>query len=338
MRPVNLILKTYSAFMRGFIILGLGCIVLFPILVKAESASFVSLNRAVTLEGNLIRLGDLFTGLERNQDKVLGVAPRPGTSMTLNARTLLRVARATDIAWRPVSTADQAVIKRAATVIDTAVITDTLRKALDEEGLSGKYEISYGYQKPQIVLPADQPARVDISALSFDRSSNIFEASLVAPSQDAPLQTLNIRGEVKVLVDVPVLKESLRHGAVIGKHDIEFVEIPKRSLKPDMLISADTLIGKTPRRMVLAGEPVKALDVEEPKIVGRGDIVTIIFKSGPLILTAQGKAMEHGARGDIIRVVNTASNKTLEAMVNASREVIVQPHATKSHATKGYAS
>ena len=79
--------------------------------------------------------------------------------------------------------------------------------------------------------------------------------------------------------------------------------------------------GLTPRRMIAAGKPVKANDVQAPRIVARGEAVTLIYKAGALNLTARGKALEFGAKGDVIRVVNTQSNRSIDAIVTGDQEV-----------------
>ena len=50
----------------------------------------------------------------------------------------------------------------------------------------------------------------------------------------------------------------------------------------------------------------------------------MIFNHGPLKLTAEGKALQNGAEGDTIRVVNTASNKTLQALITNTNEVVIK--------------
>ena len=65
------------------------------------AAKAVDLRQNATIEGSVITLGDIFYNLPGNGDKVLGPAPRPGADMVLNARTLLRVAMALDLPWRP---------------------------------------------------------------------------------------------------------------------------------------------------------------------------------------------------------------------------------------------
>lgn len=293
------------------------------IIMPLASAHAVNLRSHNVIEDNVITLGDLFEGLSHNQDRVLGTAPLPGRDMVLNARTLLRIAMATDTPWRPASAADFITLSRAATIIDSNTIKDALTQSLKSEGLTGRYTLQLS-DSSNIVLPADAPATLDIQDMRVRRDTNIFEATIVAPSAENPLHRSRISGKISYLSMVPVLKSSLRTGTIIGKHDIEMIEIPRDQMRQDMVISANDLIGQTPRHMITAGEIIKINQVQSPKIVERGEFVTMVFNKGPLKLTARGKALEHGTKGDVIRVVNTASNKTLTGIVTADKEIQVE--------------
>ena len=89
------------------------------------------------------------------------------------------------------------------------------------------------------------------------------------------------------------------------------------------MLNRAAMIGMTPRRFILAGRPLRSGDMVAPKIVSRGDLVTVLLNQGPLSLTAKGKALENGAKGDVIRVVNVSSNVTIEALVTGVNEVRV---------------
>ena len=47
----------------------------------------------------------------------------------------------------------------------------------------------------------------------------------------------------------------------------------------------------------------------------------IVLQAPGMTLTAQGKALEDGGRGEMIRVVNIQSNRTIDATVQAAGQV-----------------
>lgn len=293
----------------------------------AQSAAAVSLKRETLITGTAITLGDVFEGLPAElADKVLGPAPQPGQDMVLNARTLLRVSLALDLPWKPTSSAEYIVLRSPASIVDQTQIKQALAKALLEQSISKRFDISWEQGPTKLVLPADQDNTVEVQDIFIKQDQNRFEATLVAPSKERPLQTAHISGKIIPIISVPVLKDTTRAGTIIGPRDIETIDVAEFTLKQDTILTAENLIGTTPRRLLNAGQPVKANEIEAPKIVERGEYITMIFKQGPLHLTARGKALEHGAKGDLIRVVNTGSNQTVEAMVTNIKEVTVQTY------------
>jgi flagella basal body P-ring formation protein FlgA len=287
-------------------------------------ASAIGLKENSIVTGDTITLGDVFYGLPHGEDKVLGIAPQPGRDMVLNARTLLRIAVAMDLPWRPATNADQVVLSRAATIVDRETIDIVLKEKLAMEGLTGNYKIVLAAMPDELVLPPDEQASVEVDSFTLKPDKSWFEATLAAPSIANPIQKIKVTGTVQNMIKIPVLKEALRHGTLISKYDLDMIEIREADLGPETIINAEELIGMTPRRVMIAGQPIRATEVEAPKIINRGDMVTMIFKKGALTLTAQGKALQPGTKGDAIRVVNTGSNKAVEGIVTAAKEITIE--------------
>ena len=126
------------------------------------------------------------------------------------------------------------------------------------------------------------------------------------------------------MIQIPVIRSALRNGDIIGETDIDWIVIPEKKIQRDLVMKSDTLVGMTPRRSLLAGKPVLEGDLERPQIVTRGEIVTVIYKDGPMRLSAKGKALQNGAKGDAIRISNVNSNRTLQGFVTNTKEVTVQ--------------
>ena len=127
------------------------------------------------------------------------------------------------------------------------------------------------------------------------------------------------------MVEIPVLKKTMRSGDTIGASDIEWVSFKEKDIADNFIIDSTKLLGMTPRRLLHAGQPVRDNTLERPQIVSRGDKVTIIYDYGPMNLTAHGKALESGAKEDQIRVVNIASNRTIDAFIMDNGVVTVTP-------------
>ncbi len=310
------ILVFFLALAASFLILAAG---------KKAFASSVYLKNSAILTENVIRLGDIFGGLDTGADKVLGPAPHPGKNITLGARTLLRVALALDLPWRPTSEQEQIVIKRAATVIDDAVLKEVIARRISEENLvSGQFDVQFATTANEIVISHELPPEAEVVSFKFSPRNNWFEAIVAAPSASNPASQRQLTGTIKRVVEVPVLKDNIRNGEIIRASDLETVKFFEGEIQHDYLLKTDDLIGMTPRRMVMAGKPVRNIDLEAPKLVERGDKVVIVFEEGTLRLTAEGRALRAGAKGDYIKVVNRNSSRTVEGVIIGERMITVR--------------
>lgn len=293
-------------------------------LLLSNNANAVELRKNSIIEGSVITLGDIFYDLPSNEDKVLGPAPRPGSDMILNARTLLRIALALDLPWRPTNSADQIVIERAATLISAEEIENELIDAIKTQGYHGDFELTLPSASTEIILPQDLPPTFEISELEVDTQNDHYSAIITAPSKANAMHTMRVNGKMHKIIRVPVLKDTMRNGSIIRANDIAFQNHRAHNINHDVVLTADELIGMTPRRMVFTDKPIKLSEIEAPQIIHRGENITMIFKNGAMELTAMGKALENGSKGDLIRVVNTNSSRTLTAQVTAEKEVRIQ--------------
>lgn len=323
-RPLISITRAIDLYIRVVVLLLALTAGLAFLFIGTRAALAASIKPVSVINGDTLRLGDVFDGLSGDKAAyVLGPAPQPGQDMTLNASTLMRVASALQLPWKPASSADQVIIRRAATVVAESDIRDAINAALMEKGLEGKFNLLITGTMPQIVLPPEAAPSVEVESVKFDPARDWFEISLAAPSTATPLTHASIMGRVQRMVSVPVLKTALRNGDLIGMNDIIWIEMEQKDLQADNILREEDMTGLTPRHMAAAGKPLRANELQRPVMVGRGDSVTLIFKSGPMILTAKGKAMQDGAEGDLVRFVNVASNRTLDGIVSGDHEITV---------------
>jgi flagella basal body P-ring formation protein FlgA len=293
------------------------------IATPTSKAHAIALKSQAIITGNMITLGDLFDDLKKDNERILGPAPQPGQNMVLNARTLLRVAHAFDLTWRPKTSYEQITLRRDATIIGSSAIEKSVKEQLQKEGLSSGFKVNFYQAYPKIILPGNVAANVDVKSISFDRSKNRFSVLLAAPSVDNPIQTLELSGEVVKTVTIPVAKDMVQNGDLIDKTMVNWVEIEERQLQSDTIINFEDLHNMTPRRVLLSGKPISSKDIIAPRLVERGNEVTMVYKHAGMDLTARGKALQGGSKGDTIRVVNLASSRPIEAQVTADRIVTV---------------
>lgn len=125
-------------------------------------------------------------------------------------------------------------------------------------------------------------------------------------------------------VPVAVLGHAVQKGDRIEAGDFAFEQRPAAAARGALTV--DQASGWEAVRNLQAGTVVRQSDLTRPQMVRRGEPVTIRIVSGPLIITAAGRALAGGSKGEAVRVVANATNRTLDGVVEASGTVrIITP-------------
>ncbi len=113
----------------------------------------------------------------------------------------------------------------------------------------------------------------------------------------------------------PTAARNIRAGSILTASDIV---APKSG---DGLREAASLIGLEAARPIFKGEPVSREDLRAPTMVARNAIVTMEFEKGAMVITTEGRALEQGAIGDRVRVMNLGSKRIVTAFVTSANTV-----------------
>ena len=273
-----------------------------------------------------VRLSDLFDGIGPQGDTVVFRAPAPGRSITLNTRSLQKLAQAYKLDWRPRSGFEAITVKRSSNPVDQTVIAAALHDSLREHVAdSDDYEIALDDPTVRIDLPVHMPAKAAVRDMHYDPRSRRFSATIIAPDNRPGAARTAVAGRVHRLVGVPVLSRRMRHGDIIRASDLKTRKVRATALDRNALTEHAHIVGKSARRSLHPDRPIRGGDVREPMLVQRGNLVTMTYQTASMVITAQGKAREHGAKGDTVRVLNTNSGKIVEATVTGFGKVAVGP-------------
>ena len=88
------------------------------------------------------------------------------------------------------------------------------------------------------------------------------------------------------------------------------------------------MLGQTPKRTIVAGQPVEDADVGAPIMVPKGATVVLLLDTPNMSLTAQGLALGSGGRGDVIQVMNPLSRAIVAARVTGAGQATIEPGST----------
>jgi len=179
------------------------------------------------------------------------------------------------------------------------------------------------YRATMQVWAATQP--IGLLAVSGDLSLSNKKATIsnsVSKPSLADKTLAEAKDATKVMTDIPVLTRNIRSGEIISAEDIAVQSINVRGYD-QFVTGADQLVGQSARRALVANRPIRPLDIGQPVLITRGQLVTILYQTDNMALTATGKAMENAGINQAITVMNGQSNRTIQAVVSGPNLVTV---------------
>lgn len=119
------------------------------------------------------------------------------------------------------------------------------------------------------------------------------------------------------------LSRSLPKGAVVTAADLTLQAVA--GLSPDTTFrSVDEVAGRRLKAALGAGKAVLQRHVEPRWLVEPGAPLVLVAASGGLAVAAPAEALEPGALGDVVRVINRSSGREVKAVVTGPNRVAAQ--------------
>jgi flagella basal body P-ring formation protein FlgA len=163
-----------------------------------------------------------------------------------------------------------------------------------------------------LAIPLDQPILVT-------RTTGNATPANTARTANPARQISNVQqGDGQALV----LVRDVTRGSKITEADLGWAAAnPSRGLRPGL--DMDDAIGMEAKRLLKAGMGVQASDLKAPAVIRKGDPVMIVYATQGVKLTVDGVAQNEAARGDAVRVLNSYSRRTIEAVAAGPGEARV---------------
>lgn len=126
-------------------------------------------------------------------------------------------------------------------------------------------------------------------------------------------------GVQPALCDSVVATRTIRAQTVLGPEDLTVVD----ASLPGALSDLAGAIGLEARVAIYAGRPVRLADLGTPTLVQRNQVVSLIYVTGGLAISTEGRALARGSEGDVVRVINLASRTTVSGRIGPDGAVHV---------------
>jgi flagellar basal body P-ring formation protein FlgA len=280
------------------------------------------LKRDVTVAGDLVRIGDVVENAGSSARVPIFRAPDLGQTGTVSAARVMEALRPhgfTIVETRGIS---EIAVTRAAR---TFTVKDLEARIAAE--LAGQFGLGEAKNLTVTIERDAKPVQIEPNAgelqvgrVFYDRSGR-FDVTFDVPGSSAARRTpLRFTGTV---VETAVLARALNRSEVVKASDVAIERRPKVELRGDINATGSGLVGLAAKRALRAGEVLHAADFVKPEIVQRNENVTLVYEAPGLLLTMRGKALESGALGDTVNVLNIQSKRTIQGTISGPGQVSV---------------
>jgi flagellar basal body P-ring formation protein FlgA len=156
------------------------------------------------------------------------------------------------------------------------------------------------------------------SASAAPPANSVARATVAAPANAAGLPGAAAPAEGQ---EAWYVTRTLLPGDVVNSDDVTAKPTPRPL--PDLLPTDHNVVGLEAKRRLYPGRALTESDVGPASAVKASTPVEVLWRMGALTLELQGEALESGAIGDEIRVLNTATSRTLRGKVTGEGVVEV---------------
>lgn len=148
-----------------------------------------------------------------------------------------------------------------------------------------------------------------------------YRHRLTLTCPDQPGWRLEVASEVQLWLPVLVATRVIDRGQVISAADVKQQEIDITKAPRGFYHQPSAITGMGAKRRIRANQLISPALIALPLAVKRGDKVKIIANHDGITASMSGQAVENGSEGEVIRVKNLSSNKTIEAKVLGAGKV-----------------
>jgi len=300
----------------------------WPLLASAAP----QLRSAITVEGPDLTLGHIFEDAGEAASVRVGPAPEPGERTVIRPGNLARFAKRHGLSWTPGPAVNSVVVRRASTTLAESDLEYLLRQELRAAGATGRLEVEMRRQNLRIAVPLDGRFDLTIERLSYDRETGRFNAQLRVTGPEFSPKNAVIDGIAHSVAEIPVTTRTIPKGGVIAEDDITWIEVRAGNIRRQTATELDQILGQEAKRQIRPDSPIRFNDLRSPRLVRKGSLVTLTVQTRYMLLQTNGQAVEDGALGDVVRILNLKSRKTVRGIVQGDSEVVIPLNAASQFA------
>lgn len=298
-----------------------------PAQAADEIIAAPTLRASVTVTSDVVRVGDLIDNAGSAALIPVYRSPDLGTTGALPVAQVLGVLRAKQVIGVMTGDIREVQVTRLARTLANKDLETAVASALERRfglGEAANITVTFDRGVSDMRLDASNTGALQPVATRYDARSGRFDVAFEIGNDNNPTPTkLRFTGTAIETVEVAVLTRDIDRADLLKSSDISLERRPKAEVTGEPA-SRERSIGMQLRRPMRAGTPIRVADIVKPDFVQRDQSVTVIYQVPGIYLTTRGKAIESGAEGDTVSVLNLQTKRTLTGIVTGRGQVTVQ--------------
>lgn len=189
--------------------------------------------------------------------------------------------------------------------------------------------LQQGYENVAVeVRPLDKRLRLPLCGNSLEtfgpQAGQVLGSASVGIRCTGPEPwTIYVRTNVSARQEIPVLARSLPRNVVVTEADLKMIVQPVQSTGNGVILDPTRIIGMELTRALNAGSTIRLNQLRAPKVIKRGQLVTLTNSLKGLEVRIQGKALGDAADGERVAATNLSSGRKVEGIAHSDGTISV---------------
>jgi flagellar basal body P-ring formation protein FlgA len=291
-----------------------------------EAIAAPVLRANVTVEGDVVRIGDLIDNAGTAARIAIYRSPDLGTTGSLPTAQLIVALRAYQVIGVDTRDIKAVSVTRLARTIESKEIESQIALALEHRkglGDAANIKLTFDRDVQDVRLETWNSGPIQPVSVNYEPRSGRFDVNLEINNDVNNARTrLRFTGSAIETVEAAVLLRNVDRSEVLKSSDVMTERRPKAEVGGDAAARSQA-VGMQMRKALRAGQALRLADLGKPDLVLRDDNVTLIYETTGLYLTMRGKALENGTEGDTVSVLNIQSKRTVTGVVVGRGQVAI---------------
>lgn len=300
----------------------LAALSLLVIALSSPAIGAPVLRDSVTVDSDIVTVGDMFENAGINAERAMFRSPAPGTVGQVSLENIRIAAAKVGVTEFENPGLFNVSVARTGIAVDIPMLQDLVTRDLEARGtiLRGTRVQMVPDTTPSSLFARNTANPVTLTSLQYQPVNHRFTARFNVAGQPRPL---DISGRLEFSILAPHLTRNLSAGTILKPQDIEMREIPARFAAANGVPTLDQLVGQQLVRNQLYGAVLSLRDVARPTLISRNQVITLFYRAGPMTLTVKGQALADAAQGESISVLNLMSNTVIQGIAEGPGTVRV---------------